>query len=351
MSKKDKQLFPFLDWINIINENQDKDPIVMYGDEFFNKMKNKAFKDLVYRNVFNRLINIILKMFKWKMPDTMVPRALELGLLWRGWACVYKEPKGIFCLPCVPSNFLNVYGEPTQVRVYGFNGYQTPVDVIQDFDTPAPDVMAMSKEKTPNQGVIMRDNDRAYPYINYVRQYAYTIADKIIALNVATQRLKSPFVYTLDEKELKDTVTDIIARIEDNEDLVIKLKSNKTGVERDPVKLEQNNMRPEIVKAIKESILFDFDQFLETIGVNTNPTPDKSQYVNDEEIGSNNSLIDLEQDVRFLNRKKFCENAKKLGVNMSVEKNLDEAQALAMKFKNEVKGGKDDTNKQPTSDR
>lgn len=351
MSKKDKQLFPFLDWINIINENQDKDPIVMYGDEFFNKMKNKAFKDLVYRNIFNRLINIILKMFKWKMPDTMVPRALELGLLWRGWACVYKEPKGIFCLPCVPSNFLNIYGEPTQVRVYGFNGYQTPVDVIQDFDTPAPDVMAMSKEITPNQGVIMRDNDRAYPYINYVRQYAYTIADKIIALNVATQRLKSPFVYTLDEKELKDTVTDIIARIEDNEDLVIKLKSNKTGVERDPVKLEQNNMRPEIVKAIKESILFDFDQFLETIGINTNPTPDKSQYVNDEEIGSNNSLIDLEQDVRYLNRKKFCENAKKLGVNMSVEKNLDEAQKLATQFKNEVKGGKDDTNKQPTSDR
>lgn len=351
MSKKDKQLFPFLDWINIINENQDKDPIVMYGDEFFNKMKNKAFKDLVYRNIFNRLINIILKMFKWKMPDTMVPRALELGLLWRGWACVYKEHKGIFCLPCVPSNFLNIYGEPTQVRVYGFNGYQTPVDVIQDFETPAPDVMAMSKEHTSNQGVVMRDNDRAYPYINYIRQYAYQIADKIIALNVATQRLKSPFVYTLDEKELKDTVTDIIERIENNEDLIIKLKSNKTGVERDPVKLEQNNMRPDIVKAIKESILFDFDQFLETIGINTNPTPDKSQYVNDEEIGSNNSLIDLEQDVRFLNRKKFCENAKKLGVEMSVEKNLEEAQRLAMKFKNEVKGEKDDTNKQPTSDR
>lgn len=355
MSKKsEKQLFPFMEWINIINENSDKDPVIMYNDQFFNKMKRKALQDLVYRNIFNRLINIVLKMYKWTMPDTMSPRALELGLLWKGWACCYKEEKGIFCLPCIPSNFLNVYGEPTQVRAYGFNGYQAPVDVIQEFETPAPDVMAMSKEQTTNQGVVMRDNDRAYPYINYIRQYAYTLADSIIALHIAKQRLKCPFQYVVDEKELKDTVADIADKIESNEDVIIRLKSSTMQKDREPVQLVANTMNPEIITHIKEAILFDFNMFLETVGINTNPSPDKAEVTLNAEIESNNSLIDLEQDVRFINRQKFCEQAKKLGVTMSVEKNIEEMNEMVNNMKKDLMGEedkKDDNNRKPTFDR
>ena len=93
---------------------------------------------------------------------------------------------------------------------------------------------------------------------------------------------------------------------------------------------------------------FDFDMFLETIGINTNPTPDKSQYVSEIEVGSNNSLIDLERDVRFLNRKKFCEDAKRIGITMSVEVNIDEMKQQADQFMKEVNNvGQEQT----TSDR
>lgn len=327
------------EWINQINAAQGVDTL-FYSDEFVRKMTKKAFKDLVYRNTFNRLCNIILKMFKWTLPDTFNQRSLETGLLWRAWTCAFKKPGyGTFCLPCAPSNVWTIYGEPTQVRAIGYNGYQEPVDILQDFETPLPVGMEKNNTPTKNVGVVMRDNDRGYPYINYVNEYAYKIADKIIALNIATQRLKSPFQYVVDEKELKDTIEQLADKIESNDDVIIRLKTNKVGTDKEnSVRLEPNTMRPEIIKAIKESILFDFNMFLETIGINTNPTPDKSQYVNDEELGSNNSLIDLSRDIRFLNRKKFCEDAKKIGVKMSVEINIDEMMEHVNKFKKEVEG-------------
>lgn len=351
MGKKTKTL-TLDEWIEALNPTTDSD-IIAYGDEFFKKLSKKAFKELVYRNTFNRLANIVMKTFKWTVPDTINARVIESGLLWRSWLCIYDKPGiGKLCLPCTPTNVWTIYGEPTQVNVYGFNGYTEWVNIDQPFETPLPPGMVKSGTNTKCHGIVMRDNDRAYPYINYVKEYAYKITDKIIALHIATQRLKSPFTYVVDEKELKDTIEQLANKIESNEDVIIRLKANATKESnQDSIRLEKNDMRPELIKAIKESIIFDFDMFLETIGINTNPTPDKSQYVNDQEIGSNNGLIELSQDIRLDNRKKFCKDAKALGVNISVKFNVKEMTQEINKFKNEVKGEGNDTNKKPTSDK
>ena len=342
MSKRSKTL-TLDEWIEALNPGIEGN-IIDYSDTYFKKLTNKAFKELVYRNTFNRLANITMKTFKWTVPETLNARVIEAGLLYRGWLCLYDKPGiGKLCLPCTPTNVWTVYGEPTQVNVYGYNGYTEWVTIDQPFETPLPIGMIKSNTPTTCHGIVMRDNDRAYPYINYIKEYAYKISDKIIALHIATQRLKSPFQYVVDEKELKDTIEKLVEKIESNDDVIIRLKASKVGTNKeDSVQLIANTMKPEIIKAIKESILFDFDMFLETIGINTNPTPDKTQYVNDGEIDSNNNAIKLSQDVRLDNRKKFCKDAKTLGVKISVKFNQEEMAQEIDKFKKEVNEGEKD---------
>ena len=323
-------------WINEINRFNSS--ISQWGQSFphtnLSKMERNQWKDLVYRNVRVRLTNIILKMFKWTVPDQFNPRVIEMGYLTRGAVCAYKGPIGEYCLPCIANNKYNVYGDPTTVRVFGFNGYEQEVAIKYGTEILIPNQIEIIPSEY--EGVFSRDNDMLYPYVNYVDEYSYKIADKLVALHIATQKLKSPFMFVVDSKELVDTVQDITDKIENNEDLIVRVKSNglQDSKKEIGIRTEDIGINPENIRVIKESILFDFNMFLETIGINTNPSPDKAQVVLTPELNSNNNLIDLEQDVRYLNRQKFCEDVKAiLGIDMSVELNVNELEKEIDNFK------------------
>lgn len=332
---KEKELIPFYDYVNQIANGME------YSEEFYNKLKKKAKYDLIYKNIFKRLKNIILKLYKWKVPENINPRIIELGLLYNGMLCAYNGPKGSFILPCLPLNSYTVYGDPTQVQVHGFNGYNDRVNIKYDFKSPGP-LGVKLETPTKNEGVFMRDNDADQKYIDIIREYAMRLTDKVIARDIAFQRLKSPFTYVVDEKELKDTLEKLVEKIESNDDVIIRLKSNQLGNKEDSVRLEKNQIQPQILSEMRAEVNADINSFLETIGINTNPSPDKSQVVLTPELESNNSLIDIEQDVRFLNRKQFCKDCKKIGIKISVEKNIDEVKQEANKLGKEIGGENND---------
>lgn len=342
----DSNKMGFYEWIDQLNDaNQG---MTQFGQWFpntsYSQLAKEDKKRLIYRNMFYRLMNITSKQFKWKVPDTVNPRIIEFGYLRRGSISVFEQGGKPYALPCIPNNLYNIYGDPTSVNVFGYNGYIQTVSVFYKTDIPIMNQImelasAQSASKNPLKGVYSRDNDYAYPYINYVKEYALKLTDKLVALDIATQRLKSPFQYVVDEKEMVESLKKLTEKIENNEDVIFRIRPRKVGKEPkiNPVEIVQNNMDPNIVKAIKEAILFDFNMFLETIGINTNPSPDKTQVVLTSELNSNNSLIYLEQDVRFLNRQKLCEDVKAvLGVDMSVEKNIEEVSVEAFNFKKEV---------------
>ena len=334
---------PLYDWIDEINKNQPSiwGHAAQYAD-------TECMKRLIYENTYNRLVNIILKMYKWTLPDTMNARAIELGYLYRGNVCVYtdKQIGGTYALACIPQNVYNIYGDPTQVQVYGANGFTKLVN-IEYLDNIPTLISEGILSESDSVGVFSRDNDLAYPYINYVQEYASKISDKLMAMNIATQKLKSPFRYAISEMDLKDSVDTMVNKIHSNDDTVILVKSNKMDGRKitDIIQPLESTIEPTVIDAIKNSIVFDFNMFLETIGLNTNPSPDKSQVVLTPELESNNSVIDIESDVRFLNRQCLCDCASKvLGVTMSVEKNVDEAQMAADQYKAELGGDVNETN-------
>lgn len=344
----DSNKMGFYEWIDQLNEaNQG---MTQFGQWFpntsYSKLKREDLKRLIYRNIFYRLLNITAKLFKWKVPDTVNPRILEFGFLRRGAICIFEQGGRFYGLPCIPNNLYNIYGDPTSVNVFGYNGYIQTISVFYKTDIPIMNQVmelasAQSKKQNPLKGVFGRDNDYMYPYMSYVKEYALKLTDKLVALDIATQRLKSPFQYVVDEKEMVESLKKLTEKIENNDDMIFRIKPRKVGNERtiNPVEVVQNKMDPNIVKAIKESVLFDFNMFLETIGINTNPSPDKTQVVLTPELDSNNSLIDLEFKIRMDNRKKLCEDAKAiLGVDISVEDNRSEVQQLSNKFRREVEG-------------
>lgn len=304
-------------------------------------MEWDAFKQLVRRNIKDRLTNIALRMYKWTLPETLNERIIEYGFLTRGWVTIFKDPLGIFGLPCIPNNFYNIYGEPTQVQAMGYNGWNEVVEV--KYFTEYPEVLGMSNliTKPERYGVVARDNYANKKYIDYIEEFTEILTNNRLAIMVATETLKQPHITIIPKKAIKKTAQKVIKGIQENKRQIIIVDEDIKNVTGQSVKdmIQDVDMSGNIEapKKLMEVYNSNFNIFLELLGINTNPSPDKSQVVLTPELNSNNSLIDLEQDVRFLNRKKLCEDAKKLlGVEMSVEKNIDETKMLIdqMKYNN-----------------
>lgn len=329
---KNKNPIPFFDYVNQINAanknwslNGNTYPNTNYVELTFEK-----YKEMIYNNTFMRLFNIILKMYKWTTPKYIEPRAIEMGYILAGQISLFKCNKGTFCLPCFPHNRFNIYGNPVQVKTQGFNGFQLTIDIIYDKDNDIPiqldnnEYMKTLLEKTDNYGIYSRDNDLAYPYINYINEYAYALTDMIIAHHIATQRIKTPYIWVINEKELKTTIDDLMQKIRENDIYTVLVKNNSMKDLDKCLRLENINLNPAIVKEIENAIVSKFGMYCETIGIKNNPMPDKSQVVLTSEINANNSIVDAGNNIRLHNREEFCKNAKEImGIDIQVEKNVD----------------------------
>lgn len=338
-NKKNKK--NFIEYIKEINSYNNNITINNSYHPFFNEtiysIYNEEFKKLVYQNIYNRLVNILTKIFKWGVPDYINKRVIEIGYIYRGGISFFydNEYKIHLCLPATISNIYNIYGDPTQVRVLGFNGYNKNIDIKDPEDIPVN--FENLKEKSDGYGVYSADNDLRYPYIKYIEEYASLLADAKVALAVATQNLKKPMIFTGKEPYLKDDVDELSEKIRRNDPTIFitKVSDDITNEKREsPIEVYNLPDHSNSVKAIKDVINFYFNEFLELIGINTNPSPDKTQVVLNDELNSNNLLIDIEQDVRFFNRLKLCSDVKKIfNIDLKVEKNLPELKDEIIKTK------------------
>lgn len=315
--------------------------------ETFEDKEWKDFKFLVERNIKARLENIVLKMYRWTLPDELNARVIEYGFLYKGWVSIFKDPDyGHLSLGALPS-FYNVYGQPTIAMVYGFNDYVKPVKINYNrpIELPAT-VDGWGYENTDRFGVIARDNDYGREnnpklYIDYINEYTKTLTDLKLGMIVSSQRLKNPFVIAVKKKALGKTVNKFVKSIKNNEISVLMLdeKITQDSSVRDLIDVIDLKSDPESPKKLAELWENQFDSFLTTIGINSNPSPDKTQYVNNQELGTNNNVIDIARDVRFDNRQELCDLAKKvLDLDLSVEINVEEIEPT---ITNIYKEGKD----------
>lgn len=289
----------------------------------------QKFKNLIRTNTRSRLINIALREFKWQLVDGLNERILEWGLLEKCQVTIFKDPMfNILGLPSVENGTYNIYGEPLYTQVMGYNGWSKTVKIkyfeeSPNIGIPIPDT------SEGRYGVVCYDNYARKRYMDYIDEFTDILTDNRIALYVATNRLKDPFILAVYDKAVQKNLNKLVSKVKNNDSqiLVVKedIKTLNGGKLSDMIEKVDLQGNVESPKKLIEIYNSNINCFLELMGINTNPSPDKSQVVLTPELESNNSLIDLEQDIRFLNRKKLCEDVKKvLGIEINVEKNIVE---------------------------
>lgn len=310
-------------------------------------LSKKEMNNLSYSTNFNTCYNTLMNLFKWKLDKQFSRRVLEMSAIDTGWVGAIEGIGGKFILPGKPTNILTLYGDPKQWRWHGVGGCGDTglADCVYPYEDYDQDERKKALEKADWRAVVMRDNDLGYPMLFYVMKYAYLMTDLERSFNVASQRLKSPRIVVADNNVLKGDLKDYKEAFEDNDEMFIQYKNVMSNGQLPVEEVKSNTINPQILSELKEGLIFIFDKFLEEIGVNTNPNPDKAEYTSVTEQGSNNQFVKSRLAQRLERRKEWCENLKMIGIKASVEINEPFIEELVKEVndkKNAEKEGKED---------
>lgn len=304
----------FNDYLKQLNKNTNSLSINFDNHFYLTKDKDNAKnyeKTLkIWQSTISKLFNFVLNIYNYEIkgyPD-IPPEIIELGFVLYGGIAIGKDAVGdIEILPARPTNKVNKYGRTEKIILTGFNGYN--VEYTQIYD---------KKDFKNKTCIYVEDNDFNFLSSKYIFNYGETITDKLRALQVATQKLKQPFIFQTDKKKVNN-LKDFYEKLEENKPLIL-ITDVLTESETE---LQNYNVNPDTIKAIKESILFDVAQFLEIYGINTDPNPDKMERKIVDEVNSNNDYLNILATCRTKKRVEFIKKAKEIcGLDIQLINNM-----------------------------
>lgn len=162
------------------------------------------FRKRLYNHYFNQFSQIVMSLFEWEnLPDSMDERALELSLFTNGMACFYydDETGKYLNLNASPSESLNIYDNPTQLVIFGFNG-------------------VYNKTVSIDNAVFIRNNifgTPSYETVDLFTQFVVKCEQtKLINLNT----LKTPYLFRINKK-LEKTFKEFYDQLEADKPMIL----------------------------------------------------------------------------------------------------------------------------------
>lgn len=287
-----------------------------------NKMKN----EIAFMNIFNALANEALhgRYTIENIPEGCDERVVLESLLWYGSVGFFKKADQVMALPALPTSNYTLYGYPTNMTVWGRNGFTETVKLFIPHGDNARLVrtntagVVESKEGT---GVWVRENEMCYPFINYVIDFAEKIADTYRTLDITRANIKRPYVITAEESII-ESVKSFFNKRDNNEEYII-----SSGVfPADKINLLPFDQNPENIRDCTGLIDFYYAKFRELEAISAAPaTIDKKAEITIPELNQNsgaqaainNSIVNvLQRELDFCNEK--------LGTNMRVVNKVKE---------------------------
>ena len=249
--------------------------------------------DLTFNSLFNRYKLIATNMYEWEgLPEGILPRHIEKWLFDDGKVCFFKAPQMSFmALPCTDGPGLNVYGEPTTYRAYGFNYQHT---------MPADDC------------VIIENNLLRIPTKPFIMHYVNKITEAERTMDVNVKACKTPIIFPCDDKDVL-TWKRVFQQVDGNAPAIFadrglnleSIQAFQTGV-----KFMGNDIMD--YKACVESDLLTF------LGLNNNPVDKKERLVTSE-ADANNQIIQSFADLQMEARQRACDEINsKFGLSIRV---------------------------------
>lgn len=264
-------------------------------------MKNGIKNTLVFHDYYSRLKMIALSMFDWEgLPESCNARFLERCLFENGMAIFIDDPDmGFLNLRVTPSGTLNPYDEPVAYTAYstGYTG--------RKFDA--------------EDCVIIRNNPLNKSTDSTIMLYAEKLADIDRSITVNVKAQKTPVLVECDEK-MRKTLLELYRQYEGNEPFILGYK----GLSDKPLN-SINTGAPFVADKLREEKCAVWNECLEFLGLNTNPSDKKRERLIVSEVDANNEQIDIQVEAMLACRREACKAInKKYGLNVSVKKRVQE---------------------------
>lgn len=276
-----------------------------------------------FLNVYAMLVNEALDRYKFNnLPDTVNERVLLESLLWYGSVGFFIKSDNILALPGLPSSAYTLYGDPTQMIVYGRNGFTETIDLYIPNGDDSKLVRSSTNGTAPKEGtgVWVRENKMAFPFINYCIEYADKISDTLRTLDTTRMNIKRPYVVVAEESII-NSVKSFFNKRDANEEYII-----SSGVfPADKINLLPFDTNPENLRDCTMLIEWYMNQFRQLEGMKAPSTVDKKAQVSVPELNRDEDVSDskTENVTEYLQKQLDFVN-EKLGCNITVESNFDE---------------------------
>lgn len=260
--------------------------------------KQNIRNTIMFHNYYSRLKAIAVSVFEWEgLPETCSARFLEDTLFHYGQAVFVKDANMSFLnLKVVPSNTLNVYNEPLSYTAFS-TGY--------------------SKEFPADDCVYIRNNYLALSTDMTIAIFAEKLAEIDVAIMVNIKAQKTPVLVRCDEKT-RTSLEAVYNQFDGNKPVVWGSKS----LQERPLEVLRTDA-PFVADRLREEKRAIWNEALEFLGLNTNPSDKKKERLIVTEVNANNEQIDIQSETMLLTRQEACNLInEKYGLNVSVSRRV-----------------------------
>jgi len=261
-------------------------------------------RSLIFNDIYSRLKNIALSIYKWEgLPETCNELFLENTLFHNGQAVFVNDKNlGFLNLKANPSGDLNVYNEPIRYTAYS-TGY--------------------SEEFNADECVIVFNNRIKKSTDSTLVIFAERLARIQLAIQINIEAQKTPILLRCDKKTELSLKT-IYEQYEGDKPAIVTSKT----MQNNPIEAITTGA-PFVADKLREEFRNTWNEALEFLGLNTNPSDRKKERVIVAEVNSNNEQIDIQALTGLSCRLKACEDFKRVfGKEISVSQRVDDLKNL-----------------------
>lgn len=261
------------------------------------KTEATVYASQLYNLLYMKYYIIATNLFKWEGLEEigLKPKYIEESLFKYGVCGFWKDPlNGYVALPCCQTGKRNIYNEPTEWRIYGF-----------DYN-----------ENVSNDDMVLIPNNSAWMGLKaYVSDTVKRLVDIQQTIDVNIVQQKTPYILKCTEKQLL-TLKNLMLKINTNEPFIYGDKS---------LDLQESIQSIDIRADFLAKDLNDYYQVLENrlltqFGVN-NSNADKKERLLVDEVNSNNQHVEIDLELMLEVRQTACEQInKKYGLNLKVSR-------------------------------
>ena len=280
--------------------------------------KSTSLKNsLIYYDYYSRLKNIALSVFEWEnLPSTCNARFLEECLFNFGNAIFVNDKEMSFLnLKVIPKQEFNVYEEHLYYTAHSFN---------------------YNKDYHKDECVYIRNNYLSRATDETIIIFAERLARIQRAINGNINAQKTPLLIRTEERT-KTSLINVYKQYNDDEPIILASKS----LTDKPIEVLKTDA-PFVADKLREEKTAVWNEALEFLGVNTNPSDKKKERLIVNEVDANNEQIEIQKDVMLLARQEACEQINKMfGLNVSVKRRIEKENKSLQENKNEslIEGG------------